>query len=146
MRRSLQLFLLACLALATLLVTPGVASAAVPSTYAQQVIDLTNQERAKVGCAPLARHSGLMTFAQNWANNMASKKQLVHSSGPTGFGFRTWGENIAYGYSTPQAVVTGWMNSSGHRANILNCKFTQIGVGVQADSGGRLYWAQDFGG
>jgi uncharacterized protein YkwD len=146
MHKVLRLLLVAFLGLALLAGTAGVASAAVPSTYTQQVIDLTNQERAKVGCAPLARHAGLVDFAQKWANTMASQRKLYHSSGPTSFGFRTWGENIAYGQSTPQAVVTAWMNSAGHRANILNCRFTQIGVGAQTDSGGRIYWAQDFGG
>ena len=58
-----------------------------------------------------------------------------------GLSFRTAGENIARGYSTPQAVVNGWMNSSGHRANILNASYTQIGVGYVAQGN---YWTQMF--
>ena len=58
-----------------------------------------------------------------------------------GITYRAAGENIAYGYRTPQAVVNGWMNSSGHRANILNARFTQIGVGYVAAGN---YWTQMF--
>ena len=58
-----------------------------------------------------------------------------------GLSFRTAGENIAKGYATPQAVVNGWMNSSGHRANILNANYTQIGVGYVAQGS---YWTQMF--
>lgn len=58
-----------------------------------------------------------------------------------GISYKAYGENIAQGYRTPQAVVTGWMNSSGHRANILNASFTQIGVGYVADGN---YWTQMF--
>ena len=58
-----------------------------------------------------------------------------------GLSFRTAGENIARGYATPQAVVNGWMNSSGHRANILNSSYNQIGVGYVAQGN---YWTQMF--
>jgi uncharacterized protein YkwD len=58
-----------------------------------------------------------------------------------GLSYRTAGENIAYGYTTPQAVVNGWMNSSGHRANILSASYTQIGVGYVAQGN---YWTQMF--
>jgi uncharacterized protein YkwD len=52
---------------------------------------------------------------------------------------------VAYGQRTPAEVMDAWMNSPGHRANILNCQFKEIGVGVVPDSNGRLYWTQDFG-
>ena len=58
-----------------------------------------------------------------------------------GLSYRSAGENIAYGYRTPQAVVNGWMNSSGHRANILNASYTKIGVGYVASGN---YWTQMF--
>ena len=57
----------------------------------------------------------------------------------------TWGENIAYGYASAADVMTAWMNSQGHRENILNPSFTEIGVSVVADSAGRLFFTQDFG-
>src|SRR5262249_27305309 len=56
-----------------------------------------------------------------------------------------WAENIAYGYPTPEAVMTGWMNSAGHRQNILDCGLKALGVGVARAADGTLYWAQDFG-
>ena len=56
-----------------------------------------------------------------------------------------WGENIAWGYATPDSVMTAWLNSTGHRANIENASFRSIGIGVAADANGRLYWVQDFG-
>jgi uncharacterized protein YkwD len=56
-----------------------------------------------------------------------------------------WAENIARGYPSPAAVMDGWLNSPGHRANIVNCSLRAIGVGVVRSTGGRLYWTQDFG-
>ncbi len=61
-------------------------------------------------------------------------------------GFRTVGENIAVGYPTAAAVMKGWMNSSGHRKNILNKSFTRIGLGLATSEDGAKYWVQDFGG
>lgn len=63
-------------------------------------------------------------------------------------GYANWttiGENIAFGYSTPAEVMVGWMNSPGHRANILNCAFKELGVGVARNSSGTLLWTQNFG-
>ena len=90
-------------------------------------------------------------MARTKSQDMRDKGYFSHTS-PTygspfdmmkqfGISYRTAGENIAMGYSTPQAVVTGWMNSPGHRANILNGAFTEIGVGY-VQSGG--YWTQMF--
>lgn len=59
-----------------------------------------------------------------------------------GYTWSTYGENVAYGYSTPEKVMEGWMNSQGHRENILNCSFKEIGIGL-AQPGN--YWTQDFG-
>lgn len=61
-----------------------------------------------------------------------------------GISFTAAGENIAYGQPTAQAVMDAWMNSPGHRANILNSSYTQIGVGAVADNNGTIYWTQDF--
>lgn len=91
--------------------------------------------------------------AQAHAETMASTGQFSHTInnlGPSdrvtaaGYSWRAVGENIAYGYSTPAAVMTGWMNSSGHRANILGANYTELGVGMVKDSKGRAYWVQVF--
>jgi uncharacterized protein YkwD len=62
-----------------------------------------------------------------------------------GYRYRSMGENIAAGRSTAAGVMADWMSSPGHRGNILNCRFRDLGVGVAADSGGARYWTQDFG-
>jgi len=132
-----------------------------PPSMATQVVILTNQERANAGCPALAINSQLTTAAQNHTVDMALNDFFSHTS-PGGStlssrlaaaGYRYWSaaENIAAGYSTPASVVAGWMNSSGHRANILNCSYTEIGVGyyyLANDTGGvnyHSYWTQDFG-
>ncbi|MEA4832912.1 hypothetical protein SDC9_89644 [bioreactor metagenome] len=121
------------------------------TSYEQQVIDLVNQIRVKNGLAKLTANWQLSRVARYKSQDMHDKKYFSHTS-PTygspfdmirnfGISFRTAGENIAQGYKTPQAVVDGWMNSSGHRANILNASFTEIGVGYVADGS---YWTQMF--
>jgi uncharacterized protein YkwD len=128
--------------------------------YAQQVVNLTNQERLRAGCPPLTVSMQLVQAAQGHSEDMALRDFFSHTgsngSSPadrinaTGYQWRRWGENIAAGYSTPAAAVAGWMNSSGHRANILNCSFTEIGVGyyhLNPDRGSvnyRHYWTQVF--
>lgn len=88
--------------------------------------------------------------AQPWARRMANSGQFahqdmsaIHSSCPR-FGWA--GENIAYGYSSVRSVMTAWMHSDGHRANLLRPQFTHVGLGIKKDSSGRKYWVQDFGG
>ena len=119
--------------------------------YEQEVIRLTNVERAKYGLAPLTEDWELSRVARYKSQDMHDRRYFDHTS-PTygtpfqmmkafGLTYRSAGENIAMGYRTPQAVVTGWMNSSGHRANILNSSYTKIGVGYVADGN---YWTQQF--
>ncbi|MEE1752769.1 CAP domain-containing protein [Streptomyces sp. SP18CS02] len=125
---------------------------AVPADVAAQVVSLANKERAKVGCSPLAVNAKLTTAAQNHSEDMAAHNNMSHTgsdgSDPgqritrAGYTWRAYGENVAYGYSTPEQVMTGWMNSPGHKANILNCSFTEIGVGLAQPN---FYWTQDFG-
>ncbi|MGI5165290.1 CAP domain-containing protein [Spirillospora sp. CA-253888] len=118
------------------------------------VVALTNQERAKAGCGALRTDSRLTLAARRHSADMAEHKYLDHTSrngdspwkrmedaGYTGGG---GAENIAQGYATPAAVVKGWMESPGHRANILNCKLRAIGVGMAKGSGGP-WWTQNFG-
>jgi uncharacterized protein YkwD len=117
------------------------------------VATLTNQERAKAGCGALRIDSRLVTSARRHSQDMAANNYFDHTSrdGDSPFarmeaaGYPSPGaENIAMGYPSPAAVVEGWMNSSGHRANILNCKLRAIGVGMASSSRGP-YWTQNFG-
>jgi uncharacterized protein YkwD len=131
------------------------APAATPATgNAAEVLRITNAERAKAGCSALTVNAQLTTAAQRHTDWQAANDTMSHTgaggSNPgsritaAGYRWRSYGENVAYGYSTPAAVMTGWMNSPGHRANILNCSFKEIGIGV-ARGGRGLYWTQDFG-
>ena len=117
----------------------------------QQVIDLVNRIRAEYGLSPLTANWQLSRVARYKSQDMADNRYFSHNS-PTygspfqmmkqfGITYRTAGENIASGYSTAQAVVNAWMNSEGHRANILNASYTQIGVGYVASGN---YWTQMF--
>lgn len=121
------------------------------SSYEQKVIDLVNQIRVRNGLKKLTANWELSRVARYKSQDMKDKKYFSHTS-PTygspfnmiknfGISFKTAGENIAYGYSTPEAVVNSWMNSEGHRKNILNPNYTQIGVGYVASG---HYWTQMF--
>lgn len=121
------------------------------TAYEQEVIRLVNEIRADQGLKPLTYDWQLARVARYKSQDMKDNRYFSHNSPVYGtpfqmmksFGisYRSAGENIAKGYATPQAVVNGWMNSSGHRANILNANFTHIGVGYV--SGGN-YWTQMF--
>lgn len=121
------------------------------SAFEEKVVELTNAERAKNGLAPLKMHAPLMAVAKAKSEDMAKNNYFSHTS-PTygspfdqmkaaGISYRAAGENIAQGQRTPEEVVQAWMNSSGHRANILNANFTHIGVGYVASGN---YWTQQF--
>ncbi|MEV5320904.1 CAP domain-containing protein [Streptomyces sp. NPDC052687] len=117
-----------------------------------RVVELVNAERAKAGCSPVKSNAILTKAAQAHSEDMASHRTMSHTgsdgSSPgdritrAGYNWSTYGENVAYGYSTPEQVMAGWMSSPGHKANILNCGFKEIGVGL-AQPGN--YWTQDFG-
>ena len=121
------------------------------------IVQLTNAERANVGLAPLRVSTQLMQAAQIQADQMARLGRLEHElSGakyPTpsdrlaavGYRWQTYGENIAMGQPSASAVLDSWMHSSGHRGNILNGRFQEIGVGYAHDSAGRPYYVQVFG-
>jgi uncharacterized protein YkwD len=121
-------------------------------TPAAEVVSLTNARRAAAGCGPVASQPQLARAAQGHADDMAAHGYFSHTGrdgsapwdraraqGYTGSGI---GENIAQGYPTAAAVVDGWMNSSGHRANIENCAYGSIGVGYHAAT---KTWVQVFG-
>ena len=119
--------------------------------YERQVVDLVNVQRARSGLQPLTLDAELCRFARVKSQDMHDNRYFDHNS-PTygspfdmmrsfGITYASAGENIAMGYSTPEAVVSAWMNSDGHRANILSTKFALLGVGYVADGG---YWTQWF--
>ena len=127
----------------------------------EQVLKLTNEERKKANLDPLKLNSKLSSAADSHSDSMAKDDFFSHTGKngssvgdrvrDTGYNYLRVGENIAAGYSTASAVVSGWMNSSGHRANILNPNYTEIGIGyefLQADTGSvnyNHYWTQVFG-
>ncbi|MGY4979748.1 CAP domain-containing protein [Streptomyces sp. 900105755] len=118
-----------------------------------EVLKLVNEERAKVGCSALSASSSLTRLAEAFSDDMAARNFFDHTDPD---GKSPWdraaaaritnlgGENIARGQATAQAVMDAWMNSEGHRANILNCDFKTLGVGVHFGEGGP-WWTQDFG-
>lgn len=121
------------------------------SAFEQQVVDLTNAERAKNGLPALKADPTLSKMAHEKARDMSVNNYFSHTS-PTygspfdmmkqfGITYNYAGENIAMGQQTPQEVVNAWMNSAGHRANILNANYNYIGVGYVAQGN---YWVQDF--
>ena len=119
--------------------------------FESEVIRLVNEIRVSNGLGTLKSNWQLSRVARYKSQDMHDKKYFSHQSPTYGspfemmksfnISYRTAGENIAKGYTTPQAVVNGWMNSPGHRANILNASFTEIGVGYVADG---HYWTQMF--
>jgi uncharacterized protein YkwD len=136
-------------------VLPVAAAAPVLSDLLSQVVALTNAERAKAGCGPLTVDSRLTAAAQAHSDDMATRNYFSHTSqdgrtpfqrmAAAGYQFSIAAENIAAGQRTPADVMTGWMNSAGHRANILNCSLKQIGVGYGIGGSYGMYWTQDFG-
>lgn len=121
------------------------------SAYERQVAELVNEIRTSYGLAPLQINEQLCGVARMKSQDMRDKGYFSHTS-PTygspfdmmkrfGVTYRAAGENIAMGYPTPEAVVDGWMNSEGHRANILNANFKEIGVGYVSSG---HYWTQMF--
>lgn len=119
--------------------------------YEQEVVTLVNAERAKYGLSALTLDAALCGYARLKSQDMHDQGYFSHASPSYGspfdmmrsFGisYQYAGENIAMGYSSPAAVVNAWMNSEGHRANILSANYTSIGVGYVADGG---YWTQWF--
>ena len=131
--------------------TPGEDNDTAQGDYASQVVALVNAERAKYGLSALKADSRVQQAAQVRASETVQSFSHTRPNGSSfstalteaGVSYTRSGENIAYGQSTPQQVVNAWMNSSGHRANILNEDFTTIGVGYTVING-TAYWAQLF--
>ncbi|HEX5497142.1 MAG TPA: CAP domain-containing protein [Mycobacteriales bacterium] len=134
---------------------PGSSPASSPNaSYQQQVLDLTNRQRATVNCPPLRMDFRLQAAAQGHSQDMADKDYFAHNDPD---GTTPWdrakaagypdpsAENIALGYPTPAEVMDAWMNSPGHRANILSCDSHDLGVGYVVDPNRGAIWTQLFG-
>ena len=123
-----------------------------PEAYAAEVVRLTNVEREKKGLSPLSETYALTQTAVVRAYEIITKFDHDRPDGSTcftafdenGVPYNRAGENIAMGQLTPEEVVKAWMNSPGHKGNILSKDFGKIGVGVAMDANGRLYWSQNF--
>lgn len=122
------------------------------SAYVNEVVRLVNEERAKAGLSPLSTSINMQKAAQVRAKEQQSSFSHTRPNGAhfstalkeNGVSYKGAGENIAYGQKTPAQVMQSWMNSQGHRANILNKDFTSIGVGYYVGQNGTAYWAQLF--
>ena len=121
------------------------------TAFENRVLELVNEERAKNGLSALQMDESVREVARVKSSDMSKNNYFSHTS-PTygtpfemlksyGISYKSAGENIAQGSTSPEAVVNGWMNSSGHRANILNANYTHIGIGYEADGN---YWTQMF--
>lgn len=136
---------------------PAPSKSATPTATAASaqaaILALVNEERGKVGCSPVTASASLASLAQRFSDDMAARGFFGHTdpdgrtpwdradaAGIAGLG----AENIARGQADAQAVMAAWMNSDGHRANILNCDYKTLGVGVHYGAGGP-WWTQDFG-
>jgi uncharacterized protein YkwD len=122
-----------------------------------QVLALVDKERASAGCGALRSNAILVSVARAHSQDMAVHGYFDHTSQDgrspfdrmraAGYKGGLMGENIAAGQPTPAAVMDAWMHSPGHRANILNCGYKAVGIGVSTVDGSpyRIYWTQDFG-
>ncbi|MDO0917372.1 sigma-70 family RNA polymerase sigma factor [Streptomyces sp. DT2A-34] len=125
-----------------------------PTGAVAQVVALVNKERSAAGCGPVTEDPQLNQAALGHSEDMDARDFFDHTNPDgadpgqritaAGYTWSTYGENIARGQQTPEAVMDSWMNSPGHRANILNCSFKDIGVGIHEGAGGP-WWTQNFG-
>jgi uncharacterized protein YkwD len=135
---------------------PVKASAETMERFETEVVRLTNAQRTAKGCTALKIDDRLVKAARAHSADMVAERFFSHT-GSNGSSFvarevaagypkrGASAENIAWGYRSPSEVVSAWMKSPGHRANILNCGSIAVGVGVAYTSGGAPYWTQDFG-
>jgi uncharacterized protein YkwD len=135
----------------------GTGTATAPADVNAEIVRYTNDARARNGLPGLAPDARLMEAARLHAGQMASYQRLEHTiSGArypdmqsrleaAGYDYANAAENIAWNQANAQSAVTTWMNSAGHRANILNPQLTQIGVAMARSARGEPYWIQVFG-
>ena len=120
--------------------------------YVLRVAELVNEERAKAGLQPLTLKEDITNAAQvravetekSFSHTRPDGRHFATALTEAGVSYRGAGENIAWGQKTPEQVMEGWMNSAGHRANILNEKYTSIGIGYYSSANGTNYWTQLF--
>jgi uncharacterized protein YkwD len=124
---------------------------------ATAVVELTNVERGRGGLAPLSASDRLIQAAQLHAEQMAKLGRLNHvlmdaiyprpedRLAAVAYRWQAFAENVAFGQRTPTEVVEGWMRSPGHRANIMNAVYTELGIGYARDENNKPYWVQVFG-
>ena len=119
-----------------------------PNAFELEVLRLVNEERALVGAGPLAMNEAAMMAARFKAHSMVDLNYFSHTNPVYGsftnlpndvFGVRIWAENLAMGQRTPESVMNSWMNSPGHRVNLLNASYTEIGIGFYENR-----WVQMF--
>ena len=119
----------------------------------QKLLDLANAERKKANAPPLKAVPLLMNAARQHSANMATKGELNHEldgKGPAerltdlGYQWRAVAENIALGQRIPQQAITTWMNSDGHRTNLLNSTYTEVGLALAKARDGSVYWTMVF--
>ncbi|MFK8907918.1 CAP domain-containing protein [Streptomyces sp. YS-3] len=132
---------------------PRIKAPTAEQAAAATVVSLVNQQRAQAGCSPLKADASLAALATAFSDDMAARGFFDHTdpdgkspwdrAAKAGIG-NLGGENIARGQADAKAVMEAWMNSPGHRANILNCDYKTLGVGVHLGEGGP-WWTQDFG-
>ena len=153
-RRLRAVGVVAVLGLGAIVAQSVSAAPAHAENVGQQLVAMTNQVRAQNGLAPLSVELPLIWAAQVHANEQAALNRLSHTGryGDAGqriagqratrrdYRWNAWGENVAMGARDAASVLTGWMNSPGHRANILNASYTDIGVGLAYSSNGTPYW------
>jgi uncharacterized protein YkwD len=130
------------------------AAALTQKSVSQEILKLTNAERAKVGLKPLKLQAQLSQAAQQHAVNMVRTgifEHVIQGIGPaarvtaTGYRWRAVAENIAYGQTSASRVMQTWIQSPGHKANILGNGYTDLGIGLALNASGRPYWVQVFG-
>src|SRR5699024_852542 len=134
--------------------TPSTPNVSESNQIEQEVLRLINIERSKAGLPAFTSSSQLVQVAREKSKDMAVNNYFSHTSPTYGSAFdmlssfnisyKTAGENIAQGYQNAESVVKGWMNSQGHRDNILNSSFNTIGIGTYTDGNGTIYWTQIF--
>ncbi|WP_255513620.1 CAP domain-containing protein [Homoserinibacter sp. GY 40078] len=124
--------------------TRAASGSVVKVVKAGKLLSITNTQRVARGLKPLKDSPALTRAACAWAQKLAAKRTLKHSTNVTSY--RLWGENVAYGYSTSASVTNAWMKSPGHRANILEPRYTRMGACWAKSSNGTVHWVQQFGG
>lgn len=136
-------------------IAPAAPAAPAADSQAQQVLQLVNRQRSGAGCAPVQLEPRLTQAALAHSRDMANHRYFDHQSPAgdspaervtnAGYSWSGTGENIAVGQGTPQKVMSSWMHSEGHRKNILNCMWHDMGLAVVHQGSQPPYWTQEFG-